>query len=211
MKRQIKDSTGTLISPLSIVRTINEIHIWSEFQGIVVEPDSSIEGPDYCTAVYFFREAEHHEFSHRQLREEIPIREWDETYREENKLGKGDFLLRDGLWQKSPRIVFFKPCELTVVPRWSVSTLARRHYGRNPHTINSFRGTFPEDPTLCRCFRKDCNHPATGVAVYNVWGSVYPIYTCDTCFREVNGYCGDLLPELKNPFLYLDGRPIIVE
>jgi|GEM_PF-3494353 len=203
----VLDSKGKTITPLSIVEMANPHGHWSDFQGLVVEPDSRLEGDEYRVAVYFFAEVAMHNFFHR--RNSGVIEDWDERFAKENKAGEGEFLLHDNMWQKSSRIVFFKPGELVVQTQWSLWTLARRHFPNTASFVRELNPVFPKDPHAWQCFIEGCPRPAEKVAMFNVWGTVFPLYVCECCAPVVNGYCGDDLPKMKEPLLLLDGTPAV--
>lgn len=208
MNSDIKDSVGTTILPLSIVEITERQYPYHEFQGMVVAPHSPLEGDGYTVAVYFFTEVHHHHFNYRE-RGTLSLAEWDEKFTQDNKQGNGEFLLKDDMWKQSPRIVFFKPKELLVQKCWNVKTLAKRFFPRTCRTINDFKEGLPRDPTAYTCFIEKCDQPASEIAVYNVWGSVFPLYVCRTCMTQVNGTCGDDTPSIKRPFLSRDGKQIV--
>lgn len=209
-RHEIKDSTGASIAPFSIVEITEDVGSWSGFQGLVIEPDSDIEGDEFCVAVYFFAEVKPDRFLFDSRNRSNTARIWDETYREENRSGKGEFLLKDDVWKTSPRVVFFRPTELIVKKRWSVEILAKRFFPNRYHTICGLSEKFPADPEAYMCCIAACRKPATDIAVCNVWGSVYPIFMCKDCALKMNGLCGEDLPELKRPFLAPDGTPLVL-
>ncbi len=202
---QVFDSKGTLIACLSIVG-MRETGPWSDHQGIVLAPFSEMEGDGYTVAVFFGTEVAHHKFNS-PFRD---IRDWDNTYGKDLEIGDYSFLLKDELWKKCPRVVFFQPGELVVQEGWSILTLAERLFSNNYHSVYRWSRGISPTSSLYRCFLKECQSTATKVALFNASGSVCPLHVCDECSGETNGWYGDIMPELKDPFLLANGEPVIV-
>lgn len=180
---------------------------WSRFQGLVVSPYSEVEGGVYSVAVFFGTEVSPSHFSFPKY-EAVAI--WDHENRKVLATGNLTFLLSETIWLGCPRVVFFRPEELVVQDNWKIDTLAGRVFGGNYHTIYSWPKGVTAISADYMCFRKECSTRATRVALWNVWGSVYPMHVCEGCFPETNGWCGESLPELKKPFLLADGTPASV-
>lgn|SRR5574343_169900 len=214
MKTEIKDSTGATIKQFSIVGmtpTSSKGYYSSTYQGLVIEPESKQREDDHCVSVYFFREMTGSQFIRSTRSDIIPIDTWDIDYADQNRSGKGEFLLEDGLLRVCPRIVLFRPDELIVQTRWSIRTLSDRFFRDRYHSICGFGENFSDDPSQYRCFIHECPNPATETAVYNVWGSVCPLYVCDGCMKVVNGIMADDLPKTKKQLLTIDGKPVIAQ
>ena len=164
---------------------------WSPYQGLVVDPNSTIEGDGYCVAVYFDREVSADHFRAR----DSGIESWDEKY---GKGGGSEAVLSDSnLITTCPRIVFFRPDELVVEAEWKIEHLAYRTFRRNNvHTVNSVKDFVFKSGTHA-CWLEGCESVAVKPAFFNVWGSVFLICTCQACFEKTNGWCGDSLPQLK--------------
>lgn len=207
-QRVIVDTNGVQIIPLSIVKMSDPHGNWSTHHGLVVEPNSDIEDDGYCVAVYFYREVCSSTFWGRDRIMTVSIDDWDNAYGKNDKKSETDFLFVNSLWKRSPRVVFFRPEELIVIPSWDTITLAKRLFKDRYHTIFSLSDRLPQTPGAYMCFLKDCRNPATDLALFNVWGSVYPLFVCKTCKEKIHGFCADDLPERKNPYLTPDGHRI---
>ncbi len=178
-------------------------------QGFVVDPHSNLEDQEHCVAVFFGTEVDASRFNPTRSETET----WDRAHQEVLNPRTGDYslLITNNLWQNCPRVVFFKPEGLVVENGWSLETLADRLFGRMYHTLLELpRGILPHRASDYQCFRHECRNIASKLALWNIWGSVYPIYVCDSCFPENNAWCADVLPQLKNPFLSASGTPIAV-
>jgi hypothetical protein len=202
------DATGIEIQPLSIVGMSDRSGQWSPHRGLVVEPNSTIENDGYCVAVYFYREVGSTRFWNRDRRRTMPIEAWDARYGKNDAMSETSFLLKDDAWKKSPRVVFFKPRELIVQPTWDIAVLAERMFKNYHHSVFRLSEGLPQDPKAYMCWIKECQNPATSIALYNFWGSVYPFFVCEQCRSKVNGMCGECLPDAKNPHRTPDGSPI---
>lgn len=206
---QIVDAKGQPLLKGAIVEMSSSDGNWSGHQGIVVEPHSDIEGPEYSVAVFFNREVPDHEFNHwsriNKERGIMSCTEWDVRYGGVCRNSEMDFLWKDDVWKRCPRVIFFKPDELVVVAGWKNAALVVRLFKGHYHSVFSFCDGFPQ-PDTCFCFFRSCQAPATRLAFGNVWGSVFPLYTCVTHFRDLNGVCADELP-IKKQALLLDGTP----
>jgi hypothetical protein len=200
------DAVGKPIACQSIVG-MKENGPWSGFQGFVVAPFSELEDDGYTVAVFFGREVQPSRFN-------FPfweIDKWDSQHSRDLAIDGWPFLLQDNLWQKCPRVVFFRPNELVVQEFWRIETLAERVFPRKYHSVYGWPKGVSYTSLSYQCFRKDCPSVATRVALWNVWGSVYPIHVCDGCFSKTNGWCGDDLPELKKPLLLANGEPVTTQ
>ena len=100
---KILDVKGKLIEKGSIVGMSDNNGNWSEFQGLVVDPQSNIEDDGYCVAVFFNLEVDPSRFfiySSNHKREIISVGTWDREYSGECKVGKTDFLFINEWWKK---------------------------------------------------------------------------------------------------------------
>jgi len=194
----------------SIVEVVEGL-LFESCQGLVVCADSDIEGPEFCVAVFFNLEVSTHNFTIFERKDPSILRtvQWEEKYHDQCKRGEIDFLLNDDVWKKCPRVIFFRPEELIVQPYWKIENLAKRLFRNMFHTTHVFADYLPKDPSLHMCHLEDCQSRATKLALYNVWGSVYPLFVCELCFPKVNGWCGDDLPARKKTFLTFDGKPML--
>lgn len=205
----IVDSEGNPIKERSIVSVNDGVHSWGGKQGLVVYPHSDAEGDGYTVAVYFYREIDEYNFLHLSgIHGRMKTEDWDERFADQNKSGDTSFLFKEQIWKQSPRIIFFKPEELLVVPRWSIETLTKRCFPRTCHSIRVFKRGMPEDPAKYMCMYSTCRNPATEIALSNVWGTVCPQYVCSGCAKKVHGLCVDTLPEQKPQLLDPSGNPI---
>ena len=203
----IVDAKGNPINRLAIVGMSDPHGPWSQYQGLVVEPNSNIEGLNYTVAVYFYSEVCQSNF----FGSMAEARKWDNLYAKEDRKSETDFLFKDDAWKKSPRVRFFKPSELIVLQAWGHETLANRMFKRNYHSLFRIPPSLPQSPDAFMCWIEECRNPATEVALCNIWGSVYPLFTCKACGQQFNGMCSDDLPPMKNPHMTPDGKPIGME
>ncbi len=203
---KVLDGDGKEITAGSIVAADRHL-CWSEFQGIVVKPHTTIEDDEFTVAVLFGTDVDssHFNFRHRDTSR------WDERYRARINRDDTSFLSDDDALKECPRIVYFRPKELTVQEAWSVRTLADRFFKRRWHTMFGL----PKGVTIrsadYECFLVKCPRQAKKLAVFNVWGSIFPIHVCEECFSEVNGFCGDALPQIKVPSVVAKGQPLTIE
>ncbi len=180
--------------------------LWSEYQGLVIVPDSEIEDDGYSVAVFFDKEVPSNQFRSRPVRKDstlISLLDWDHDYGRLNIEEKTTLLLKDDFWKRCPRIQFFRPSELKVVPFWNIETLAKRLFGRMFFYYHVISSVLP--PTSFMCWCADCQNQAEKLALYNFCGTVYPYYVCSECFTKINGICGESCPKTKNPVLLVDG------
>ena len=183
---------------------------WSPHKGLVVEPNSDLEGDGYCVAAYFYREIDSTRFWYRNRQNTIDIKVWDNRYTKNDKMGETDFLFKNDAWKKSPRVVFFKPEELIVQPSWDILVLAQRLFKDYHHNVVLLAEGYPTDPKAYMCWIEGCQNQASDITLYNYWGSVYPHFVCKTCFPKVNGWCGECMPRVKKTFLLADGSELKV-
>jgi hypothetical protein len=205
-QKEIFDSKDRLVTQGAIVGMSDNYGPLSEFQGLVVSPYSEIESDGYCVAVFFGTEVcpSRFNFSFHE------VNAWDRQYQKEMRSGEFSFLFADAVWQKCPRIIFFRPNELVIQDRWKIQTLAERLFKDRYHCVYGFPKGITETSADYMCFRKECKNKATRLALWNVWGSVYPIHVCEDCFPKTNCWCGDSLPDLKKPFLLANGEPAVI-
>ncbi|MES3006018.1 MAG: hypothetical protein V4664_03675 [Patescibacteria group bacterium] len=207
----ILDAKGQPILKGSIVGMIDPCGHWSRYQGLVLELRSDIEDQGYTVAVFFNREVDQSYFFARRSRRLLPVREWDREFLQQCVKGDTSFLLVDDAWKKCPRVIFFRPKELAVQGDWKIKTLAKRLFGNSYHRLYLLSAGLPSSPSAYQCWLEGCAAPATRTALFNVCGSVYPMYTCEACFSKNNGFCGDDLPPMKKPMLAVDGTPILIK
>lgn len=202
----ICDQFGKPIEVGSIVEVCGYNVLWGGTQGRVVS--LTAPGSPGCVAVYFFREVKDHLFHWQTAAGHMPIHDWDLRYANQNWRDEIDFLLKDDLWKRSPRVQYIRaPEDLVVIPRFGFAHRAARVFPDHHSTYN-----FPEDmarkePSDFICLVADCKNPAAHIALCNLWGSVFPLYTCPECYHKIHGLCVDDLPPMKKPYLYADGTP----
>ncbi len=187
----VLDSKSQPILKGSIV-SMAEAGNWSQYQGLVVDPDSKIEGDGYTVAVFFHREVGHIQFNQGTV-----VREWDQMHEAELGGTNHDWILEERIWTDCPRVVFFRPDELAIESDWKLEFYAKRTFPRGFHTLFEFKDKSPFIPGSHECSIEGCSHPATRVALLNIWGSIYPVWVCEVCFVEFHGMCGDDLPARK--------------
>lgn len=207
---QVLDARGTPIVHGSIVGMSDPGGPWSGFQGFVVAPFSELEGDNdgYTVAVFLGPEVGAFHFNAPSYR----IDAWDVRYSRLLAAEDYSFLLKDDLWRTCPRIVFFQPSELVVGGEWDICVLAKRAFPRGYHMLYDWPKGVTAIPTLYQCFIRDCRATASRVALYNVWGFVYPLHVCDVCFPKTHKWFGDLLPDMKKSLLLANGDlvPVLV-
>jgi hypothetical protein len=202
-QKDIVDSKGNKLGWGMIVGMSSNDGPWSKFQGFVITPYSDLEGKEYCVAVFFGTEVCPSRFNFPMYE----VDDWDRQHEKEMGINDLAFLFPDPVWQKCPRVVFFKPDELVVQNGWNIETLAQRIFRSRFHTLYGWPKGITETSADYMCFRKECQARATKVALWNVWGSVYPLHVCEKCFPETNGWCADDLPEIKKTFFLANGTP----
>lgn len=189
----------------SIVEVIDKDLALKRQQGLVVKVHRHAKSEKRCVAVFFGPEIPAQIF-------DSPIctvDNWDANHFWDCKRGNFEFLFEERNQKRCPRILRFQPEQLVVVSGWRVDVLAKRVFlSENNFRIRSFAEITSEKPSDYKCFMNRCDCTATKTAVFNVWGTVFPIFTCDRCFEEVNGLSGDDLPDLKKPFLFKEGLPV---
>jgi len=203
---EITDVVGVSLIPGSIVEMSDSDGPWSEYQGLVMVPDSEIEDDGYSVAVFFDKEVSSSRFWFNPSQRDsalIPIGDWDHDYGRLSIEEKTTLLLKDDFWKKCPRVHFFRPDELNVVTFWKIETLMKRLFGRMFHRYYVIQSDL--SPTAFMCWCADCQNRAEKLALYNFWGTVYPYNVCAECFSKINGICGESEPKCKNPILMSDG------
>ena len=196
----------------SIVEVLEKGWKWSPYQGLqglVVNPDSDIEGEGYSVAVFFNLEVSSSKFC---LPDKgvVPIKEWDEEYGDQCRREEVDFLFEEDAWKQCSRIIFFRPEELIVQNEWKIQNLARRVFPKEiVRTVYVFSDYLPKNPNLHMCHIRECGAQARKTALFNFQGSVHPIHVCEDCFSKTNGMSGDALPLSKVPLLSFDGKPML--
>lgn len=199
------DKNGVEIKVGAIVQITGEDLVHDGKQGLVVNTDSDVEydGKLCNVVVFFYQEVPTYNFA----ADSTEVYLWDDKYKDQCRASDTSFILENDLWKKCPRIQYFSPKEILIQKNWSLKNLIGRVFNGSmePHTHYSFKGvTMKSDDYMC--FRKECNNVASKIAIFNVWGSVFPLHVCDECFPKTNGWCGDSLPTLKKPLLLADGR-----
>jgi hypothetical protein len=203
---EIVDIAGAPLVPGAIVEMSDSDGPWSEYQGLVMVPDSEIEDQGYSVAVFFDNEVSESRFGFCHPKKDsgiLSFRDWDSRYGRLNIDEKKAILLNDDFWKRCPRVQFFRPEELKVVPFWKTKNLAKRLFGNRYHTVYTLLYDLP--PTAFMCWCVDCQNQAEKLALYNFWGTVYSYYVCQGCFEKINGICGESCPEIKKPILLTDG------
>ena len=179
---------------------------WSPFQGLVLDQFSDIEDDGYCVAVFFNLEVSFTYFNYwgsaDKERGITTIFEWDQQYGKQCKDGDIDFLFINDEWKKCPRVRFFRPNELVVQTEWELKYLVNRVFRHNCH--HYCLSAYDLKPSLYLCWLEGCKNTASKIALFNVWGTVYPICVCEDCFPKTNGWLGDDLPRIKEPILLVD-------
>ena len=203
----ILDAKGQEIKVKSIVGMSDPEGPWSNFEGLVVDPKSTIEDDEYCVAVYFYREVGDYEFIG-GINNILSLDQWSKNYREKDRNSETDFLFESEIWKKSPRVRFFKPEELVVLETWSYKTLVQRLFKNSYHSVFDISKTIPQEPDKYMCWSEECRDPATHTAIYNIWGSVSKAFVCKTCFDKMNGLCADSA-QLKRVLMTPEGKEII--
>lgn len=191
---QAVDSSKPLVFG-SIVKIIDQESVFYNQMGLVIKPDYNPSTGE--VAVFFDREVPYTRFDVTPF----DLDGWDRKYFEKMKSGNYEFLLEDSVFKGCPRIVIFEAQHFSVEDSWDVSVLAERMFPRLHHTVYDWPKGVTGQSSLYICFLKDCDNPASKVALYNFVGSVYPLHTCNSCFVKVNGMCGECFPELKNPLV----------
>lgn len=203
---EITDVAGAPLIPGSIVEMSDSDGHWSEYQGLVMVPDSEIEDDGYSVAVFFDKEVSSSRFWFNPTRKDpnlIPILDWDHDYGRLSIEEKTTLLLKDDFWKKCPRVRFFRPEELKIVPFWKIETLVKRLFGSMYQSYFTIQSDLPPNAFMCWC--ADCQNRAEKLALYNFWGTVYPYNVCAECFPKINGICGESSPKTKKPILLADG------
>ncbi|MDD2935426.1 MAG: hypothetical protein PHX25_03050 [Candidatus Pacebacteria bacterium] len=186
---KILDSKGRAIKKEMIVGMADPVGNWSMYQGLVIESNSDITGDEYCVAVYFDKEVPScHLWNHDERC--INQYEWDKKYGEECP----EILLISDIWKKCYRIWFFRPEELVVEDNWKIKHLCDRLFKNMYHSWYDIGSLVPENSP---CSIKSCLDRATKLTLCNVWGTVYPLFTCCDCFFKYNGRMADDLPDCK--------------
>jgi len=204
----IVDSKGNPINRLSIVGMSDPQGYWASYQGLVVDQKSDIEGSEHTVAVYFYNEVCSSNFFGLPKGNVETVRDWDRQYGESNRNSETDFLFVGDVWKESPRVKFFKPNELVVLQTWGLEVLATRLFDRRYHTLHGISSGLPQTPDAYMCWIEECRNPASGLALCDIWGAVFPLFVCKTCRQHFNGRCSDDLPQRKDPHLTPDGTPI---
>ncbi len=204
----IVDAKGKPINRLSIVGMSDAHGPWSPYQGLVVDPNSDLEGTEHIVAVYFYGEVCSSNFFSLPRGSTGTVRDWDGLYGGNDRDSETDFLFFGDAWKECPRVKFFKPSELVVLQTWGLEQLASRLFDRRYHTLHGISEVLPQTPDAYMCWIEECRNPASGLALCNIWGVVFPLFVCKTCRQHFNGRCSDDLPPRKNPHLTPDGTPI---
>lgn len=187
----VLDSRAQPILKGSIVGAI-ETTKWDQYQGLVLDPNSKIEDGGFTVAVFFHREVCCSQFNQGSV-----VRHWDERYEEQLASADYDWIMEEGVWKESPRVIFFRPSDLVVQQDWKPEFYAKRTFPRGYNLLYELADKSTFIPGSHECSIEKCHHPATRVALINAWGNVYPVRTCGGCFGEFHGTCRDELPARK--------------
>lgn len=206
----VLDARGVEIKKESIVEMSEPDGPWSKYQGLVVCPNSDINGDEYTVAVYFYREVPDNMLACTRT-DRISLDQWSTFYDTPDRLSKVEFLFDEGeRWRKSPRVRFFEPSELVVVPNWKHTLLAERMFRSTYHFVSSLDPKlYSTNPNEYLCEIDGCNNRASQTCLYNVWGTVFVHYMCPSCTEKYHGLCGDIQPRIKQRPLNPKGQPVI--
>ncbi|HEY0908060.1 MAG TPA: hypothetical protein VGE35_01795 [Candidatus Paceibacterota bacterium] len=153
-------------------------------EGLVIDVASNLVPEDGPIAVYFDKEVDAYKF--------VGSREAEEW--------KGGIPTLEN-YRNCPRVICFEPTDLKPIGRFSPLVRANRLFGKD-RVRDCSSPNFPLVPGTHECHLKDCpdgaSAKATHSALINVWGGVYEVYVCKTCFDRANGMCCDSF-ELKKP------------
>jgi hypothetical protein len=196
----VLDSKSQPILKGSIVGAI-ETTKWDQYQGLVLDPNSEAEGNGFTVAVFF-----HREVCSSQFNQGTVVREWDQRHEAELADTNHDWILEERTWTDCPRVVFFRPDELVVEPDWKLEFYVKRTFPNGFHALFELKDKSSFIPGSHECTLVECHHPATRVALLNVWGSIYPVRTCEGCFAKFHGMCGDELPARKPHPVPIDAK-----
>ncbi len=190
-------ANGVEIKKGSIVKVIDLDCLYLKSEGVVIDPNSTNEGAEYCVAVFFFS----HE-APRYCTDRLELEAWDKRHmsRIKNCITGEHFVeaLKDMDLKTCLRVVYFQPSALEVIEEWSLKVLADRFYGEgNCHHFNTLKPEVVSRRYEHFCMIEKCQNRAKFTAVVNIWGSVYQMFLCETCYPKYNGMCGDSLPEHK--------------
>lgn len=195
MRSETLDMNGLVIYPECIVRPFykshrdiildeeNEIDHKYHYQGLVISIDRN------GVAVFFDIEVDgsdlrlDDQYSDRSdIQEEERVIMWDsKNWRYgPTKLLNGEFKISE-----CPRIRYYDPQDLRIEDDWVYTdNFDRRAAGPNNHChhhallkIKFIRGGSP-------CVTPDCDGIATRLSFQNIWGIMYPVYTCITCDEQ---------------------------
>ncbi len=195
---QILDAKGQPIEKGSVVQIIDESSPWAKYKGLVVEPDSNIEGDNFRVAVFFNFEVRQDMFTHWRFNADLKrgimdIGDWHRTFRDLCRNGETDFLLVEQVWKKCPRVVFFQPEALLVGAEYSIDDLVKRVFGKANFIYEPKDQHVPIESFWC--WHNNCKNKASKIALFNVWGTIMVLRVCDGCFPKTHGIMADSAPE----------------
>ena len=210
---EVLDAHGRLILQGSIVSVVGPREgKWWFLQGLVMRPHAIIDGEKkgHTVPVFFNIEAGSNRFVHKGHQTgHTDVSYWDSEFISRSRREDTDFLFDEAVWTVCPRVVFFRPNELSVDTEWSHETLADRIFRGGYYRISLINGRFPQTATSYMCFMDNgCRRPAKRTGVFNLGGTIVPIFVCDECFPLVHGVFGSSLPATKRPWLDPQGRPV---
>jgi len=177
---------GIALTRGTIVQVYGETS-WTDRQGIVIDVNSDLDGPEFPVAVYFGREVDASRFNSFQTRT------WDMDH-----LASCPAALLVGIMRPEdcPRIVCLRPGELAYRPEWGTEMLCDRYFRqrRGHYTIKD-----PFIPGAHACWVRGCDRVATELVLMNIWGMITPFYGCTACYAKWHRLRCDSTPEFKNP------------
>jgi len=174
----------SLLASGNIVTVTDRNSVFANDQGIVIDTKSSLDKESGPIAVFFDKEVESYGFN--QISAESP--RWTETVPTlEN-------------YRQNPRVICFRSSQLRIDKGWDIKNLANRFFGRYGwHHASSL--SFHLVPNTHACHLAACSSGllATQRTIVNYCGSIYDIYSCETCHRLYHKISTESFPELKNP------------
>lgn len=75
----------------------------------------------------------------------------------------------------------------------SDETMSKRLFGDMFHSLISLKDPLDESK---KCMAEGCEKKQKIKSFINFWGTVYPVYLCDSCHERWNGKCTESLPFL---------------
>jgi hypothetical protein len=201
----VLDSQGNQIVIWSIVVAENDL-CRASFEGVAIATNSDISGNGRTVAVFYHREVEARHLGYTHL----VVADWDERYKAYLEADDLSFLLDGDLLRSCPRVIFFRPEELTVREFWSLQTLADRTFSRDDyHMLFDLPAGISMESSEYECFMVGCNSRASKIALLNFYGSIFPMHVCRDCFTRVNGKICDCFPKFKVPTVVARGGSLV--